>query len=73
MPQRLLLNTNHEWAKLTMTRFIAFLRAINVGGHNVKMDHLRKLFEALGFPNKIFRRLYKCKKNLPLLNLQYVL
>jgi len=32
-----------------MSRFIAFLRAINVGGHNVKMDHLRHLFEALGF------------------------
>ena len=34
-----------------MLRFIAFLRAINVGGHTVKMDHLRKLFEALGFSN----------------------
>lgn len=32
-----------------MPRFIAFLRAINVGGHNVKMDHLRQLFESLGF------------------------
>jgi uncharacterized protein (DUF1697 family) len=30
-------------------RFIAFLRAINVGGHNVKMEHLRRLFESLGF------------------------
>ena len=30
-------------------RFIAFLRAINVGGHTVKMDHLRRLFESLGF------------------------
>lgn len=28
---------------------MAFLRAINVGGHNVKMDHLRQLFESLGF------------------------
>jgi len=27
----------------------AFLRAINVGGHIVKMDHLRALFEAAGF------------------------
>jgi uncharacterized protein (DUF1697 family) len=35
----------------TTTRFIAFLRAINVGGHTVKMDHLRKLFEALQFSN----------------------
>jgi uncharacterized protein (DUF1697 family) len=32
-----------------MSRFIAFLRAINVGGHTVKMDHLRQLFEAAGF------------------------
>lgn len=34
-----------------MLRYIAFLRAINVGGHTVKMDHLRRLFEALGFSN----------------------
>jgi uncharacterized protein (DUF1697 family) len=32
-----------------MPRFIAFLRAINVGGHTVKMDNLRRLFESLGF------------------------
>src|SRR3990172_7639136 len=32
-------------------RYIAFLRAINVGGHSVKMDHLRRLFESLGFSN----------------------
>ena len=32
-----------------MSRFIAFLRAINVGGHTVKMEHLRQLFESLGF------------------------
>ena len=32
-----------------MSRFIAFLRAINVGGHTLKMVHLRQLFEALGF------------------------
>ncbi|MBI5962538.1 MAG: DUF1697 domain-containing protein [Chloroflexi bacterium] len=32
-------------------KFIAFLRAINVGGHNVKMDQLRQLFESLGFSN----------------------
>ena len=32
-----------------MSRFIAFLRAINVGGRTVKMDRLRQLFEALGF------------------------
>ena len=30
-------------------KYIAFLRAINVGGHTVKMDRLRSLFEALGF------------------------
>jgi uncharacterized protein (DUF1697 family) len=30
-------------------KYIAFLRAINVGGHTVKMDHLRRLFEALDF------------------------
>lgn len=34
-----------------MTQFIAFLRAINVGGHNVKMEELRKLFETFGFAN----------------------
>ncbi len=32
-----------------MSRCIAFLRAINVGGHTVKMDDLRRLFESLGF------------------------
>ena len=32
-------------------QWIAFLRAINVGGHIVKMDRLRSLFEALGFSN----------------------
>ena len=32
-----------------MPKFIAFLRAINVGGHRVKMDYLRQLFESLGF------------------------
>lgn len=34
-----------------MPRYIAFLRAINVGGHTVKMEVLRQLFEALGFSN----------------------
>jgi uncharacterized protein (DUF1697 family) len=29
-------------------RVVAFLRAINVGGHTVKMDRLRGLFEELG-------------------------
>jgi uncharacterized protein (DUF1697 family) len=32
-----------------MPRFIAFLRAINVGGHTVAMHDLRELFEDLGF------------------------
>ena len=31
-----------------MPQFVAFLRAINVGGHNVKMDTLRGLFEDRG-------------------------
>jgi uncharacterized protein (DUF1697 family) len=34
-----------------MSKYIAFLRAINVGGHTVKMDHLRGIFESLGFSN----------------------
>jgi uncharacterized protein (DUF1697 family) len=34
-----------------MPRYVAFLRAINVGGHTVKMDRLRGLFETLGFAN----------------------
>src|ERR1051325_8283430 len=34
-----------------MQRYFAFLRAINVGGHTVKMDQLRTLFTALGFAN----------------------
>ncbi len=34
-----------------MPKYVAFLRAINVGGHTVKMDHLRSLFEQLGFGN----------------------
>lgn len=32
-------------------RYVALLRAINVGGHTVKMDRLRALFEELGFKN----------------------
>lgn len=34
-----------------MPKYIALLRAINVGGHTVKMDHLRGIFESLGFSN----------------------
>jgi len=32
-----------------MAKHIAFLKAINVGGHTVKMDYLKKLFEKMGF------------------------
>jgi uncharacterized protein (DUF1697 family) len=32
-------------------RYVAFLRAINVGGHVVKMDALRQHFESLRFRN----------------------
>ena len=32
-----------------MPRYVAFLRAINVGGHVVKMDRLKALFEELRF------------------------
>jgi len=31
--------------------YIALLGGINVGGHNVKMEHLRQLFAQLGFAN----------------------
>lgn len=31
-----------------MPRYVALLRAINVGGHVVKMDRLRELFEGMG-------------------------
>jgi uncharacterized protein (DUF1697 family) len=34
---------------MAMSRYIAFLRAINVGGHTVKMETLRQLFESFGF------------------------
>ena len=34
-----------------MAKYIALLKAINVGGHTVKMDHLKKLFEKMGFEN----------------------
>jgi uncharacterized protein (DUF1697 family) len=32
-----------------MPHYIAFLRAINVGGHTVKMERLRALFQGMGF------------------------
>ena len=34
-----------------MPRYLAFLRAINVGGRTVRMDVLRKHFDSLGFSN----------------------
>ena len=34
-----------------MARYIAFLRAINVGGRIVKMERLRALFEEMAFQN----------------------
>lgn len=34
-----------------MKKYVAFLRAINVGGHTVKMSVLRQAFESLGFSN----------------------
>ncbi|NML36827.1 DUF1697 domain-containing protein [Chitinophaga sp. G-6-1-13] len=34
-----------------MTRYVAFLRAVNVGGRQVKMEALRALFEQAGLKN----------------------
>jgi uncharacterized protein (DUF1697 family) len=34
-----------------MPKYVALLRAINVGGHTVKMDYLRSLFEFMGLAN----------------------
>lgn len=34
-----------------MSRHVAFLRGINVGGKMIKMDALRKVFESLGYTN----------------------
>lgn len=34
-----------------MEKYVAFLRAINVGGHVVKMDHLRSLVAGIGVSN----------------------
>ena len=36
-------------ASTPIARHIAFLRAINVGGHTVTMDRLRRLFGEMGF------------------------
>jgi len=32
-----------------MSLYCAFLRAVNVGGHTVKMENLRRLFKSFGF------------------------
>jgi uncharacterized protein (DUF1697 family) len=32
-----------------MAHYIAFLRAINIGGHTVKMEQLRQIFGSIGF------------------------
>jgi uncharacterized protein (DUF1697 family) len=51
------LPTNHAVAALTvgylelMSKYVAFLKAINVGGHVVKMDDLRELFSGMRFSN----------------------
>ena len=34
-----------------MSKYIALLKAINVGGHTVRMDYLKKLFEKIEFLN----------------------
>jgi uncharacterized protein (DUF1697 family) len=39
---------NSEYT-LAVSRYVAFLRAINVGGHTVKMETLRQLFVSFGF------------------------
>jgi len=42
---------NNLLALTLMTRYLAFLRAINVGGRTVKMDDLKKLVAMPGFKN----------------------
>jgi len=41
----------HHFRRCSIPRHIALLRAINVGGRTVRMDHLRSLFDELGFRN----------------------
>lgn len=43
------MSTRTPRAKAGAARRIAFLRAINVGGHTVTMERLKSLFEAMGF------------------------
>ena len=49
--RRLTLGWNQINSETEMTKYVALLRAINVGGHTVKMDDLRRLFKALAFAN----------------------
>jgi uncharacterized protein (DUF1697 family) len=38
--------------RIPLSQYVAFLRGINVGGHNlVKMEYLRQMFLSLGFNN----------------------
>jgi uncharacterized protein (DUF1697 family) len=39
-----------------MTRVVAFLRAINVGGHVVKNEQLKQVFDSLGFEGVVVHR-----------------
>lgn len=39
--------TGFERKICTRPRFVAFLWAVNFGGHTVKIDRLRQLFESL--------------------------
>jgi uncharacterized protein (DUF1697 family) len=43
-----LLHAREYLARAAMSRFVSFLRAINVGGHTVTMADLRRHFAALG-------------------------
>jgi uncharacterized protein (DUF1697 family) len=45
------LETHPPTAQPELTRYVALLRAINVGGHTVKMDRLRTLFQEIGLQN----------------------
>jgi uncharacterized protein (DUF1697 family) len=40
-----------SWERKSQMRYIALLRGINVGGHQVKMERLRSHFAAIGLAN----------------------
>jgi uncharacterized protein (DUF1697 family) len=46
-------HVHEEWVERSMsdTVYIALLRGVNVGGHNLKMEQLRARFGELGFSN----------------------